>query len=94
MSDPTPLIPGGDEGIKTQVINDNFSRLQDRFRTNVIKDAETGNTAMIIGKLPNGQYGISFSDGTTVFMTMTKDGIILNDGTDDRVLIGKDVGGF
>lgn len=47
-----------------------------------------------LGQLQDGSYGFSFNDGSVTFMTFTKDGIVLNDGTNDRILIGKSTGGF
>lgn len=71
MSDPTPIIPGAKQEFKDQAINDNFQRMQDRFRTNVIKD-ETGTNRLIFGKLPDGTYGLVISkegiDVLTVFL--------------------------
>lgn len=93
MSDPVPVLSGADDRIKDTVINENFRQFANQFRTNIIKD-EDGNAVMIVGALPDGGYGLSFSDGTTTFLTITRDGIILNDGTNDRVIIGKDAGGF
>lgn len=40
------------------------------------------------------EYGMSISDGTTTFLKITKDGMILNDGTNNRLLIGKSTSGF
>lgn len=61
--------------------------------TRVIRSDMT-TEAVTIGDLGGGKYGISLSDGKTTFLTIFKDGIILNDGTNDRILIGKDEGGF
>ncbi len=38
--------------------------------------------------------GLVITDGIITFISITKDGLIMNDGTNDRVLIGKDPGGF
>ena len=40
------------------------------------------------------ESGFSISDGTITFISITKDGILLNDGVTDRILLGKDEGGF
>lgn len=47
-----------------------------------------------IGKLSEGSYGLSFSDGDVTLLTITKDGLLLSDGTNDRMIIGKDEDGF
>lgn len=54
----------------------------------------TEDSTIEVGKLSSGEYGFSFSDGTVTFLKMTKDGLVLNDGTNDRILIGKSTGGF
>lgn len=54
----------------------------------------TGDSTIDVGKLPDGDIGIGFSDGTTTFLKLTQDGLVLNDGINDRVLIGKQTGGF
>lgn len=64
--DPNPIAPGANESIKTQIINDNFSRVQNKLVTNIIKD-ENGIPKMIIGKLPDGTYGLVIAkDGIDV----------------------------
>ncbi len=74
-------------------INDMVRQLNHESQTKTFNGAN-GKPAVTIGKLASGDYGLSFSDGTITFLTITQDGIILNDGTTDRILIGKDVGGF
>lgn len=49
---------------------------------------------IVLGKLESGNYGIAISDGSITFITITKDGILMNDGVTDRILIGKQDGGF
>jgi len=67
---------------------------------------DSANQAIKIGKIPLAEVvendyavvmsneGFSISDGTTTFISITKDGFVMNDGENDRVLIGKDEGGF
>lgn len=86
---PRQISTGGLRG--TQMVGGN----------NVLIDSS--NNRISIGKLPNiqNQYavnltdqGLNITDGVTTFLSITKDGIIMNDGETDRVLIGVDVGGF
>lgn len=88
-----PISPqaGFDQSISQ--INRNFQEL-DREAVTKVFYGPNHKPAVTIGRIGDESYGISFSDGTTTFLTLTKDGIILNDGTNDRILIGKDEGGF
>lgn len=49
----------------------------------------TGEPAVIVGKLPSGEYGIYLSNGT-VTTTITAERLLQNDGSNDRVLMGDD----
>ena len=93
MSGLRPLSTQNSQGQNYGQINDMIRKLNKEQQTKTYNGAN-GKPAVTIGKLPNGEYGLGFSDGTTTFLTITKDGIILNDGSNDRVLIGKDEGGF
>ena len=44
---------------------------------------------VIIGRLPDGEYGIQLTDGT-VTTTILANGITQNDGTNDRLFLGND----
>lgn len=71
MAEPTPLVPKKDsDGFQETTINSNFDQISDRLITNIIKD-ETGTPRLIMGKLPDGTYGLVISkegvDVTTVF---------------------------
>lgn len=55
----------------------------------------TGKVVVQVGKLPNGTYGITMlngtitmNNGTVNFLTINDLGITLNDGTDNRILLG------
>lgn len=61
--------------------------------TRIIR-SDLSTEAIKIGSLGDDGFGIGFSDGDTTFLTITKDGLVMNDGTNDRILIGKDEGGF
>lgn len=58
---------------------------------NVITD---GVSSITIGFNTDGQLGVHISDGTVLFVSITKIGLVVNDGTNDRLLLGKDEGGF
>lgn len=100
-----PLLPDVnissiyDEDSKKQLekvvaqVNEWARLISNEDRVKIIKSDQT-TEAIRIGELEDGSHGLSFSDGDTTFLTITKDGLILNDGVTDRILIGKDVGGF
>lgn len=73
-------------------MNRNFAELDRESVTKQYKDKD--NNSMVLGALPDGEFGIEFSDGTVTFLRITKDGIVLNDGTNDRLLLGKQEDGF
>lgn len=88
-----PISSKNSYGQNLGQVNDMVRQLNKEQQTKTF-NGTNGEPAVIIGKLGTGEYGLSFSDGETTFLTITKDGIVLNDGTTDRVLIGKDEGGF
>lgn len=88
----TPLNPSTSQAAAFAQINKNFAELDREAVTKKFKDGD-GNE-FIQGKLPDGEFGFSFSDGTVTFLKVTKNGLVLNDGTNDRILIGKSTGGF
>lgn len=75
-----------------RVVNANFAQLDSEAVAKQFKDGN--NNSMLIGVLSDGTYGIEFSDGSVTFLKITKDGIVLNDGTNDRLLLGKQEDGF
>lgn len=58
---PIPLQPGMDPEMMAQVINQNYQQIADSNRTNVITD-ENGFNRIILGKMPNGKYGLIISN--------------------------------
>lgn len=88
-----PLHTKNSLGQNFAQVNDMMRKVNNEQRVKVFY-GDNGRPAVTIGKLANGEYGLSFGDGTTTFLTITKDGLVLNDGTNDRILIGKDEGGF
>jgi len=57
---PIQLTPGMDNGTMVSSINNNFQQIESENRTKVIKD-ENGDSRIIIGKFPDGTYGIIIS---------------------------------
>lgn len=49
-----------DPATQAQVINDNFQQLEAEGRTKIIKD-ENGQARIILGKFPDGTYGLIIS---------------------------------
>lgn len=87
----TPIGSGSSAAERAQV-NKNFAALDREAVTKEFKDA-SGNS-LVMGKLSDDRFGIEFSDGTVTFLSITKDGLVLNDGTNDRLLLGKQENGF
>lgn len=56
-----PLVPGMDDNTQTNIINDNFQQIEAENRTKVIRD-ENANDRIIIGRMPDGSYGIIISN--------------------------------
>lgn len=68
-----PLGPGSSTEDIIQVVNENNSDIDNRFRTYIVKD-ETGLNRIILGKLPDGSYGLAISiDGEDVLDAFTDD---------------------
>lgn len=57
---PIEVQPGMDQDTMAQVINNNFRQVAESNRTNIITD-ENGYNRIIIGKFPDGTYGIIIS---------------------------------
>lgn len=60
MISPIQLTPNMDMGTMTTAINDMFRQVEASNRTQVIKD-ESGVNRIIIGRFPDGTYGIAVS---------------------------------
>jgi len=60
MISPIQLTPGIDNSTMVSAINNNFQQIEAENRTKVIKD-ENGDSRIIIGKMPDGTYGIIVS---------------------------------
>ena len=60
MISPVQLTPGMDSATMISAINDNFRQIESENRTKVIND-ETGASRIIIGRFPDGSYGIIVS---------------------------------
>lgn len=56
-----PLVPGMDDNTRTNIINENFQQIEAENRTKVIRD-ENADDRIIIGKMPDGSYGIMISN--------------------------------
>lgn len=82
-------IPGGTGSAQIlAMVNKNFAELDNE---NVAKtfNGTNGEPAVIVGRLPDGRYGIYFSDGT-VTTIITAKGMEQNDGTNDRLFLGNE----
>lgn len=58
-----PLVriqPGMDSQMMASVINDNFAMLENLNRTQMFRD-ENGTNRIILGRLPDGTYGLVIS---------------------------------
>lgn len=56
-----PLGPGMDDATRDNIINENFRQIEAENRTKVIRD-EQADDRIIIGKMPDGSYGIIISN--------------------------------
>lgn len=62
-----PLTPGMDENTMINIINTNLQQIEAENRTKVIRD-EQGDDRIIIGRMPDGSYGIIISnEGYSVY---------------------------
>ena len=62
-----PLTPGMDENTMINIINTNLQQLEAENRTKVIRD-EQADDRIIIGRMPDGSYGIIISnEGYSVY---------------------------
>lgn len=60
MLSPIQLTPGMDSGTQVSAINNNFRQIEAENRTKIIKD-ETGDNRIILGRFPDGSYGLAIS---------------------------------
>lgn len=60
MASPIQLTPNMDTSTMVNAINDAFRQLESENRSKVIKD-EDGTPRVIIGRFPNGEYGVIVS---------------------------------
>lgn len=72
MSEPIPITPQSDQGIKDSVINDNFKGVADQLRSNVLKD-ENGVPILLSGRRPDGTYGFDVSQPGVDVLTADDD---------------------
>lgn len=62
-----PLTPGMDENTMVNIINTNLQQIEAENRTKVIRD-EQADDRIIIGRMPDGSYGIIISnEGYSVY---------------------------
>lgn len=62
-----PLTPGMDENTMINIINTNLQQIEAENRTKVIRD-EQADDRIIIGRMPDGSYGIIISnEGYSVY---------------------------
>lgn len=62
-----PLTPGMDENTMINIINANLQQIEAENRTKVIRD-EQADDRIIIGRMPDGSYGIIISnEGYSVY---------------------------
>jgi len=54
---PIELQPGADMNLLIQAVNDNFRQVASSNRTDIITD-ENGDQRILLGKQPNGEYGL------------------------------------
>lgn len=83
-----PIISTNSYGQNLGQLNDMVRQLNREQVTKTFK-GDDGEPAVIIGRLPSGDYGIQFSDGT-VTTTITAASIVQNDGEDDRLFLGNE----
>lgn len=60
MISPIQLTPNMDMATLVNAINDTFRQVESENRTKLIKD-ENGQTRMVLGRAPNGEYLIAIS---------------------------------
>lgn len=65
------LQPGMDMATMINAINENFSLIENFNRTQIFKD-ETGVNRIILGKLPDGTYGLVISKPGTDVVKLTQ----------------------
>lgn len=83
-----PIISQNSHRQNIGQINDMIRDLNREQTTKTYKGSD-GEPAVIIGKLPSGEYGIRFTDGT-VTTTITAASFVQNDGTNDRLFMGNE----
>jgi hypothetical protein len=60
MAAPIPLHPTMTQEQLISTLNENFAQVENESRTKIIRD-ETGVNRIIIGKFPDGTYGLAIS---------------------------------
>lgn len=60
MLSPIQLTPNMDTATLVNAVNDSFRQLESENRTKIIKD-ESGNNRIILGRFPDGTYGLAIS---------------------------------
>ncbi|MEO5499470.1 MAG: hypothetical protein ABIR46_03150 [Candidatus Saccharimonadales bacterium] len=67
-----------------------------QMQTGTLRGQQAVGSQELLIDSENARIGVGKIDNleNTYAVTITENGIVLNDGTNDRVLIGKDVGGF
>lgn len=83
-----PITEGTSQSQLLSMLNKNFAELDSDNVTKVFQ-GDNKQPAVVVGKLPDGRYGIYFSDGT-VTTIITASGFEQNDGTNDRVFLGNE----
>ena len=72
----------------SRVIPAAYSSARKRIGINKIDGSDNDYAVKLTGD------GLMIGDGSITFISITKDGILMNDGETDRILLGKDEGGF
>lgn len=77
MAAPIQLTPGMDPSTMTAAINDMFRQVEAENRTKIIKD-ETGVNRIIIGRGPDGKYGLRVSMPTKDVLKSENNDLVFN----------------
>jgi len=77
MFSPIQLVPSMDSGTLSSAINNNFKQIESENRTKVIRD-EDGIDRVIMGRYPDGKYGIKVSKPGVDVLTAEDDELIFN----------------
>lgn len=74
MISPVQLTPGMNQNISSSIINNNFRQVEADNVTRIVKD-ESGIPRILIGKRPDGTYGIDYSLEGNDVLTAPPDGL-------------------